>query len=418
METINLVWLRRDLRLHDNQLFTTEILENKASVFFFIWDEDYLDHSEASVKRAQFLLESLKNLREELDKQNCKLRIFYGKSKEIIFNLLKLLNKENKLVRLIFSREAEVAYSTELDESLLKNVNELNCKVKLCTNNFLLTRESEMDSWREQYYAYQKAKRHKPAEKLIQLNSHLQFPKETSLEEIEKLLPGQKFNLFKGGEVEANRELNNFLQKRAYGYHWKLSRPWLAQMGATSHLSPHVYFGTISTRDISQRVRQAIKDTDNSKYKFSLKAFLDRIRWRDSFTQRLYFHPEIIWQNRHREFDAVYCKDELPREKQALLTAWQEGQTGFPLIDASMRHLLENGWMNFRMRSMCATFLTINCGISWHHGAEYFMKHLIDADYAINNWQWQMQAGITNPLSETSQHQKLNATVSRKMKKS
>jgi deoxyribodipyrimidine photo-lyase len=66
-----------------------------------------------------------------------------------------------------------------------------------------------------------------------------------------------------------------------------------------------------------------------------------------------------------------------------------------------MRQLKTMGWMNFRTRAMCATFLTINCGISWHHGAQHYMNCLVDGDLAIDHWQWQMQAGITNPLSDT-----------------
>ena len=66
-----------------------------------------------------------------------------------------------------------------------------------------------------------------------------------------------------------------------------------------------------------------------------------------------------------------------------------------------MRALNENGWMTFRMRAQAATMLTIIFGVSWHHGAEYFLQKLVDGDVAINHWQWQMQAGITNPLSET-----------------
>ena len=121
----------------------------------------------------------------------------------------------------------------------------------------------------------------------------------------------------------------------------------------------------------------------------------------DSFTQRLYFHPELVHTNRYPEVDEVYSPDDLDAEKQELFEAWQEGQTGFPLVDASMRQLQTMGWMNFRTRAMCATFLCINCGISWQHGARHYMNYLIDGDLAIDNWQWQMQAGVTNPLSET-----------------
>jgi deoxyribodipyrimidine photo-lyase len=71
------------------------------------------------------------------------------------------------------------------------------------------------------------------------------------------------------------------------------------------------------------------------------------------------------------------------------------------MVDASMRQLKDMGWMNFRMRAMCATFFTINCGISWHHGAKHYMNYLVDGDLAIENWQWQMQAGVTNPFSDT-----------------
>ncbi len=109
----------------------------------------------------------------------------------------------------------------------------------------------------------------------------------------------------------------------------------------------------------------------------------------------------MVDTNRYREFDEYYSPAKLDKEKQELFTAWKEGQTGFPLVDASMRQLKTMGWMNFRMRAMCATFLCINCGISWHHGSEYYMQQLIDGDLGIDHYQWQMQAGITNPLSGT-----------------
>lgn len=176
----------------------------------------------------------------------------------------------------------------------------------------------------------------------------------------------------------------------------------LSQLGATSHLSPHLAFGTISTRTVYQSTKAKAEELKaQPKAEFSLKAFRDRLRWHDSFTQRLYFHPEIAYTNRYREFDQLYTPSALSGAKQELFQAWQQGMTGFPLVDASMRQLKTMGWMNFRMRAMCATFLTINCGISWHHGANHYMNYLVDGDLAINNWQWQMQAGVTNPLSDT-----------------
>lgn len=176
----------------------------------------------------------------------------------------------------------------------------------------------------------------------------------------------------------------------------------MTQLGATSHLSPHLTFGTISVRQVYQRTKARAAELESQpKAQFFLKAFRDRLRWHDSFTQRLYNHPELAHTNRYPEFNEVYSPDDLNTEKQELFIAWQEGQTGFPLVDASMQQLKTMGWMNFRMRAMCATFLCINCGISWHHGAQHYMNCSVDGDLAIDNWQWQMQAGVTNPLSGT-----------------
>ena len=74
--------------------------------------------------------------------------------------------------------------------------------------------------------------------------------------------------------------------------------------------------------------------------------------------------------------------------------AWKAGQTGFPLVDASMRALRETGWLNFRMRAMCATFYTYILRCWWKAGADWYYRHLIDADPAINYQQWQMQSGL------------------------
>jgi deoxyribodipyrimidine photo-lyase len=120
-----------------------------------------------------------------------------------------------------------------------------------------------------------------------------------------------------------------------------------------------------------------------------------------SFSNTTYHYPELVHQNHYPEFDEYYNLEPLTEQKQELLAAWTEGETGFPLVDASMRQLKTMGWMNFRMRAMCATFLCINCGISWHHGGQHYMQYLVDGDLAIDHWQWQMQAGITNPLSDT-----------------
>lgn len=120
---------------------------------------------------------------------------------------------------------------------------------------------------------------------------------------------GTDNNYFIGGETQATATLDSFLSSRFHGYHWKVSRPWLTQQGATSHLSPHLTFGTISVRQVYQRTKAKAAELENQpKAQFSLKTFRDaeggslcdhRLRWHDSFTQRLYSHPELAHTNRY-----------------------------------------------------------------------------------------------------------------------
>ncbi|MDX1920239.1 MAG: FAD-binding domain-containing protein [Candidatus Caenarcaniphilales bacterium] len=400
---LNIIWFRRDLRLLDNEIVNKAFNEATRVLPIYIFETENLSHNDFSAKRNCFLFECLAELEEALLKRGSKLHIFEGKKLDILTILFEELKTKFSNITLHFNREAEYDYNHSFDKEVENLCAEMEIKVKVGTNNFLLLDESTMNAWREQYYAYQKQSIHpEPAD------FSYSFCK-TDFTNLRSITCGELKNkhqstlqmnsLFKGGEIQAQKTLTSFLTERYKGYHWKISRPWLTQLGATSHLSPHIYFGTVSTRQISQALRQLKHQSEDPKNQLSLAAFQDRIRWRDSFTQRLFFHPELITKNKYVEFDDWYDPKELTPEKKILFEAWINGRTGYPLVDACMRQLQEQGWMNFRMRAMCATFLCINCNISWHHGAQYFMQNLIDADYAINNWQWQMQAGITNPIN-------------------
>ncbi|MCS6782441.1 MAG: FAD-binding domain-containing protein [Gloeomargarita sp. SKYBB_i_bin120] len=398
MRPINLVWFRRDLRLRDNEI----VWRGSQGIMlpFFIIDPWFYQQPEISAHRVQFLLESLADLDQQLQKRGSQLYVFHGHSFYIIQQLTRELLAQNYVPHLFFSRDIQVTYGLERDQAVTQFYRENNLRVTECTN-FFLDPNGRGDDWLEKYYDYQNQPLYPTPERLETPPLTFKTPQITLAD-----VP-QTFNLncapnpwFKGGESQAQATLTSFLEYRFQGYHWKLSRPWLAQQGSTSHLSPHLTFGTISSRQVYQAVQQKrCAYPDHHRAVLSLRAFRDRLRWRDSASQRLYDNPHLVHQNLYPEFDDYYTDEPLPPEKRELFWRWQQGLTGFPLVDASMRQLRHMGWMNFRMRAMCATFLTINCGISWHHGARHYMQFLIDGDLAIDHWQWQSQAGITNPLS-------------------
>ncbi|QIR41750.1 deoxyribodipyrimidine photo-lyase (plasmid) [Tolypothrix sp. PCC 7910] len=400
---MHLLWFRRDLRLTDNEIVTLASANNAAVLPFFIVDPWFYQWVDVGKARVRFLFESLENLDSNLQKLGSKLILFEGNAVEIIQELTQQLTQQRHRPKLYFNRDVQVEYGVSRDKTVVNLYQALNLEYHLGLNNFLQSQDKR-EQWFNEYYTYQRQSIYQTPTNINTPSLSLNVPQIT-FDELK-----QKYHAFLqteqvyfiGGETQAQATLNSFLKSRFNGYHWKLSRPWLAQQGATSHLSPHLTFGTISTRIVYQRTKaRAAELTNQPKAEFSLKAFRDRLRWHDSFAQRLYFYPEIAYKNRYPEFDEWYTPLELPPEKQELFHAWQEGMTGFPLVDASMRQLKTMGWMNFRMRAMCATFLTINCGISWHHGARHYMNYLVDGDLAIDNWQWQMQSGVTNPLSDT-----------------
>ncbi|EGQ43545.1 MAG: deoxyribodipyrimidine photolyase [Candidatus Nanosalina sp. J07AB43] len=118
--------------------------------------------------------------------------------------------------------------------------------------------------------------------------------------------------------------------------------------------------------------------------------FKDRLFWQQHFNQKIEDNPDLF----NEAINPVYRDLWKDNHSQQKINSWKKGETGFPLIDASMRALTKTGWLNFRMRAMCASFFSYILKQWWKIGADHYYKHLIDADVAINYYQWQMQSGL------------------------
>ncbi|MEI6806172.1 MAG: deoxyribodipyrimidine photo-lyase, partial [Myxococcaceae bacterium] len=175
------------------------------------------------------------------------------------------------------------------------------------------------------------------------------------------------------GEQAAQKYLNKFLENNLEDY--AKNRDFPAQ-NATSKLSPHLHFGEISPHQIEWSI--------DSKF----DPFLRQLIWRE-FSYYLLFHfphfPEKNYQSKFNHFPW--------KENAQLLRAWQQGQTGYPLVDAGMRELWQTGTMHNRVRMIAASFLVKNLNIHWHNGANWFWNCLLDADLANNSVSWQWVAG-------------------------
>jgi deoxyribodipyrimidine photo-lyase len=155
----------------------------------------------------------------------------------------------------------------------------------------------------------------------------------------------------------------------------------LPAVSGTARISPHLHFGDIGPRQLLHAARGSAGNHD---------AFVRELGWREFSVQLLYHFPHTATEPLNPLFASFPWRDPVPAP---LLSAWQRGHTGIPLVDAGMRELWQSGWMHNRVRMIVASFLTKNLRIPWQTGAQWFWDTLVDADLANNTQGWQWTAG-------------------------
>jgi deoxyribodipyrimidine photo-lyase len=186
------------------------------------------------------------------------------------------------------------------------------------------------------------------------------------------------------GEKAARDALTEFIDERIGDYDKKRD----ALPGTpTSLLSPYLHFGEISPVQVWHAVNHAI-EADSGGIEKGARSFLREIGWREFSYHLLFSFPELPDKPLRPEFEDFPWRN----DKKAL-TAWQRGQTGYPVVDAAMRQLWETGWMPNRARMVVASFLVKHLLLPWQDGAAWFWDTLVDADLANNSASWQWVSG-------------------------
>lgn len=186
-------------------------------------------------------------------------------------------------------------------------------------------------------------------------------------------------------EPAAQARLATFLKDRVAGYSTARDRP---DRAGTSGLSPHLRFGEISPRQIWHAARFAADERPS--LSGDVDKFLSELGWREFCRHLLFDVPDLAQRNLRPSFDAFPW-----RHDEKALSAWQHGQTGYPIVDAGMRELWLTGVMHNRVRMVVASFLVKHLLIDWREGERWFWDTLVDADAGNNpaNWQWVAGSG-------------------------
>lgn len=370
---------RRDLRLHDNTALIQALASSKKVIPCFIFDQRQIGNNDyKSDNCLQFMVKSLQELDEQLREKNGKLYFFYGQAEEIIKKLISECSIEAVFVNRDYTR-----FSQERDRKI-----KLLCqKQELGFHDYadvLLHEPEQVHKADGKPYTvftpfFNKASSLavKSPAKNARNNYYQGEISFVDKQVIGKLGKINNHNLFvKGGRKEGLSLLKNIRHLKDYA----LSRD-IPSLNATSKLSAHNKFGTISIREVYFAVIREFGEAH---------MLIRELFWRDFFTHIAFHFKHVFGHAFHEQYDGLKWK-----QSESDFLAWCEGRTGFPIVDAGMRELNATGYMHNRVRMITASFLVKDLHIDWRAGEKYFAQKLVDYDPAVNNgnWQWAASTG-------------------------
>jgi deoxyribodipyrimidine photo-lyase len=214
-------------------------------------------------------------------------------------------------------------------------------------------------------------------------------------------------NLPVPGERSARERMKSFIETRTLMNY--AQRRNIPAGVSTSRLGQDLRFGLISIRELYARCLAAVSEAETAEARTSIETYIKELAWREFYLAILWFYPNVF----DEEFSTEFRGLSWPGTNEAF-QAWSQGMTGFPIVDAGMRELLNTGFMHNRVRMIVSMFLTKDLHCHWKLGESFFMQHLVDGENASNNGGWQWSAGtgadaapyfrIQNPWTQTKSY--------------
>ena len=422
------VWFRQDLRIHDNAALAAAAKLGKPVIPLFVLDEGsprVLGEGSPRVRplggaSRWWLHQSLRSLAEDLAGLGLSLCLRQGPASDVIPKVV----RETGAGRVVWNRcyePASVARDTQIETTLRAAGVETESYAGslLSEPGEILTGQGTpykvfTSFWKRLRECYRMPEPHptpgEPTPGPAVASDRLD---DWGLQPTAPDWAGGLRETWEVGEAAARHRLADFIEDGVERYGIDRDRP---DLEGSSRLSPHLHWGEIGPHQV-WRAAAPLIDAE-APGETGPEALLRELAWRDFSHHLLSDAPHMETDNWRPAFDRFPWRD----DPQAL-AAWQEGRTGYPIVDAGMRELWHTGWMHNRVRMIAASFLTKDLLVHWRHGEAWFWDTLVDADLANNvaNWQWVAGSGadaqpffrIFNPVRQAEKFDPAGAYVRR-----
>ncbi len=400
-----IVWFKTDLRLEDNETLVKAIAQSEQIIPVYCFDDSHFETTSYGFKktgsfRAQFLLESLKDLDSNLRDLGSGLLILKGKPEVEILKIMQQYNASK-----VFAKR-EVAYEEKQTEQLVKDeLFKLRCEFETFSTSTLYHAEDLPFSIKDipDVFTNFRKKIEKESsircifEKPLTINSpeipQVLFPTFEELGLQLTIMDSRAAIKFKGGETEANKRLNHYFFKTKSISTYKETRNGLIGADYSSKFSSWLALGCISPRYIYHELKKY-----ESKFVANESTYwlVFELLWRDFFRFMFKKHQSKMFQPA-----GITTKEEIPKAvSDTLLHNWINGSTKVDFIDANMIELKLTGFMSNRGRQNVASYFCNDLKLDWRFGAAYFEQQLIDYDECSNWGNWAYLAGVGNDPRE------------------